>query len=83
MGGRQRWSRLPLRISCPSKPGRPALTASLSSRARVTVDSFPHLRPVLHDAIVAAPTAGVVIDFTMAPYLDTSAIATVLEAATL
>jgi anti-anti-sigma regulatory factor len=50
---------------------------------RVTVDSFPHLRPVLHDAIVAAPTAGVVIDFTMAPYLDTSAIATVLEAATL
>ena len=50
---------------------------------RVTVDSSPHLRPVLHEAIVAAPPAGVVIDFTAARYLDTSAIATLLEAATL
>jgi len=50
---------------------------------RVTVDSSPHLRPVLHEAIGAAPPAGVVIDFAGARYLDTSAIATLLEAATL
>ena len=50
---------------------------------RVTVDSSPRLRPVLHEAIGAAPSAGVVIDFTAARYLDTSAIATLLEAATL
>ena len=50
---------------------------------RVTVDSSAHLRPVLHEAIGAAPPAGVVIDFTAARYLDTSAIATLLEAATL
>jgi anti-sigma B factor antagonist len=50
---------------------------------RVTVDSSPHLRPVLHEAIGAAPPAGIVIDFTAARYLDTSAIATLLEAATL
>jgi anti-anti-sigma factor len=50
---------------------------------RVTVDSSPRLRPVLHEAIGAAPPAGVVIDFTAALYLDTSAIATLLEAATL
>ena len=50
---------------------------------RVTVDSSPQLRPVLHEAIGAAPPAGVVIDFTAARYLDTSAIATLLEAATL
>ena len=50
---------------------------------RVTVDSSPHLRSVLHDAIGAAPSTGVVIDFTGTSYLDTSAIATLLEAATL
>ena len=50
---------------------------------RVTVDSSPHLRPVLHDAIAAAAPDGVVIDFAAARYLDTSAIATLLEAATL
>jgi anti-sigma B factor antagonist len=50
---------------------------------RVTVDSSPHLRPVLHEAIGAASPAGVVIDFTAARYLDTSAIATLIEAATL
>ena len=38
---------------------------------------------MLHEAIGAAPSAGVVIDFTGACYLDTSAIATLLEAATL
>jgi anti-anti-sigma factor len=50
---------------------------------RVTVDLSPHLRPVLHGAIGVAPPAGVAIDFMAAPYLDTSAIATLLEAATL
>jgi anti-sigma B factor antagonist len=48
---------------------------------RVTVGSSPHLRLVLHEAIGAAPTAGVVIDLRAARYLDTSAIATLLEAA--
>jgi anti-sigma B factor antagonist len=55
----------------------------VSVTGRVTVDSSPQLRPVLHEAIDAAPAAGVVIDFTAARYLDTSAIATLLEAATL
>jgi anti-sigma B factor antagonist len=50
---------------------------------RVTVDSSPHLRSVLHDAIGAARAGGVVIDLTGTSYLDTSAIATLLEAATL
>jgi anti-anti-sigma factor len=50
---------------------------------RVTVDSSPHLRSVLRDAIGAALANGVVIDLTGTSYLDTSAIATLLEAATL
>ena len=50
---------------------------------RVTVDSSPHLRSVLRETIGAAPSAGIVIDFTGSSYLDTSAIATLLEAATL
>jgi anti-sigma B factor antagonist len=50
---------------------------------RVTVDSSPHLRSVLRETIAAAPSAGIVIDFTGSSYLDTSAIATLLEAATL
>jgi anti-anti-sigma factor len=50
---------------------------------RVTVESSPHLRSVLRETIGAAPSAGIAIDFTASPYLDTSAIATLLEAATL
>jgi anti-anti-sigma factor len=50
---------------------------------RVTVESSPLLRSVLHETIEAALSAGIVIDFTGSPYLDTSAIATLLEAATL
>jgi anti-anti-sigma factor len=50
---------------------------------RVTVDSSPHLRSALHDAIAAPGTSDVVIDLTATVYLDTSAIATLLEAATL
>ena len=41
---------------------------------RVTIDSSPHLRSVLHDAIAASSV--VVIDLTGTSYLDTSAIAT-------
>jgi anti-sigma B factor antagonist len=50
---------------------------------RVTVDSSPRLRLVLHDAIGAAGLDGVVIDLSGTSYLDTSAVATLLEAATL
>ena len=50
---------------------------------RVTVESSPHLRSVLRETIGAAPSAGMVIDFTGSSYLDTSAIATLLEAAML
>jgi anti-sigma B factor antagonist len=49
---------------------------------RVTVDSSPRLRAVLRDAI-GAGLGGVTIDFTATSYLDTSAVATLLEAATL
>jgi anti-anti-sigma factor len=48
---------------------------------RMTIDSSPHLRPVLHGAIAAAPPAGVVVDVTRVSYVDTSAIATLIEAA--
>jgi anti-anti-sigma factor len=50
---------------------------------RITIDSSSHLRPVLHGAIGAAPTGGVVVDFTGTTYLDTSAAATLIEAAML
>ena len=50
---------------------------------RMTIDSSFHLRPVLHGAVGAAPPAGVVIDFTRTTYLDTSAAATLIEAAML
>ena len=64
-------------MSCSSKPAARVVTG------RMTVDSSPRLRPVLHGAIGAAPQAGVAIDFTASRYLDTSAIATLLEAATI
>jgi anti-anti-sigma factor len=50
---------------------------------RITVDSSPQLRRVLRAAIGAPASAGVVIDFAGTFYLDTSAIATLLEAAML
>lgn len=50
---------------------------------RMTIDSSFHLRPVLHDAIGAAPPVEVVVDFTRTTYLDTSAAATLIEAAML
>ena len=57
--------------------------ATVVVSGRVTVDSSPHLRSVLRETIGAAPSAGMVIDFSGSSYLDTSAIATLLEAATL
>jgi anti-anti-sigma factor len=48
---------------------------------RVTIDTSPRLRSAVHAAIAAGQPA-VTIDFSAAPYLDTSAIATLLEAAT-
>jgi anti-anti-sigma factor len=56
-------------------------TTIVAVAGRVTVDSSPYLRTVLHDAIGAG--LSVTIDFTQASYLDTSAVATLLEAATL
>ena len=50
---------------------------------RVTVESSSQLRPVLHAAVGAAPPAGVVVDLTGTTYLDTSAAATLIEAAML
>lgn len=50
---------------------------------RLTIDSSPHLRPVLHGVVSAAAPAAVIIDFTRTTYLDTSAAATLIEAAVL
>ena len=61
---------------------RPAGTGAIVVvTGRVTVDSSPHLRAVLHGAIGAG--LGLTIDFRGVSYLDTSAVATLLEAATL
>jgi anti-anti-sigma factor len=62
---------------------RQAGTWTIVVSGRITVDSSPRLRLVLHDAIGAAASAGVVIDFAGTSYFDTSAIATLLEAAML
>jgi anti-anti-sigma regulatory factor len=67
-------------LSLETRPAGTGTTVVVTGR--VTVDSSPHLRAVLHDAIVAGLT-GVTIDFAAASYLDTSAVATLLEAATL
>jgi anti-anti-sigma factor len=55
----------------------------LDISGRMTIHSSFHLRPVLHAAVAAASPAGVVIDFTGTAYLDTSAAATLIEAAML
>jgi len=62
---------------------QPGPRTTVAVIGRVTVDSSPRLRSVLHDAIGAPGASGVVIDLTGTSYLDTSAIATLLEAATL
>ena len=63
--------------------GQAGASITVVVTGRVTVDSSPPLRSVLRETIAAAPSAGMVIDFTGSSYLDTSAIATLLEAATL
>jgi anti-anti-sigma factor len=50
---------------------------------RMTIDSSSHLRPILHGAVGTAPPTGVVIDLTRTTYIDTSAAATLIEAALL
>ena len=50
---------------------------------RVTVDSSPRLRSTLHEVIRNAATAGVTIDMAATSYLDSSGIATLLEASTI
>jgi anti-anti-sigma factor len=55
----------------------------LDVSGRMTIDSSVHLRPVLHAAVAAASSVGVVIDFTRTTYLDTSAAATLIDAAML
>jgi anti-anti-sigma factor len=55
----------------------------LDVSGRMTIDSSFHLRPVLHAAVGAAAPAGVVVDFSRTTYLDTSAAATLIEAAML
>ena len=62
---------------------QPGACTTVIVTGRVTVESSPQLRSVLHETIGAAPSAGIEIDFTGSSYLDTSAIATLLEAATL
>jgi hypothetical protein len=53
----------------------------LDVSGRMTIDSSFQLRPVLHAAVAAASPAGIVIDFTRTTYLDTSAAATLIDAA--
>ena len=60
-----------------------AACAIVDVSGRMTIDSSFHLRPVLHAAVGAAPPDGVVLDFTRTTYLDTSAAATLIEAAML
>jgi anti-anti-sigma factor len=50
---------------------------------RVTVDSSPRLRSALHEVIRDATKTGVTIDMAATSYLDSSGIATLLEASTI
>jgi anti-anti-sigma factor len=60
--------------------GRSGAVPTIIADGRVTVDSSPLLRAALHEAIAAADAGGVVIDCSRTSYLDTSGIATLLEA---
>jgi anti-anti-sigma factor len=62
---------------------RGALRPTVVVAGRVTVDSSPQLRSMLQAAMRDATGAGVTIDMAGASYLDTSGIATLLEAATI
>jgi anti-anti-sigma factor len=53
----------------------------LTVSGRITVDSSPLLRRALSRAIAAAPSGGILVDFTAVSYMDTSAVATLFEAA--
>jgi anti-anti-sigma factor len=79
--GTQRWSvtEKDLTVQTRQAGACPILDVS----GRMTIDSSFHLRPVLHAAVAAASPAGVVTDCTRTTYLDTSAAATLIEAAML
>jgi anti-anti-sigma factor len=79
--GTQRWSVTEKDLTVQTRQSGVCTIVDVSGR--MTVDSSFHLRPVLHGAVGAAPPSGVVIDFTRTTYLDTSAAATLIEAAML
>ncbi len=59
-------------------PGSPDSTIEVAGR--VTVDSSPRLRAVLHERIRAGTSPVIIIDFSRVSYCDTAGIATLLEA---
>jgi anti-anti-sigma factor len=68
-------------VTVAARPAEDRIVVEVSGR--LTVDSSFRLRPVLHGAVGAAPGAGVVVDFAKTTYIDTSAAATLIEAAML
>ena len=61
-------------------PGRPDSTIEVVGR--VTVDSSPRLRAVLHEQIRAGTSPVLIVDLARVSYCDTAGIATLLEAST-
>jgi anti-anti-sigma factor len=79
--GTQRWSVIEKDLTVQTRQAGACQVLDISGR--MTVNSSFQLRPVLHAALVAASPAGVVVDFTRTTYLDTSAAATLIDAAML
>jgi anti-anti-sigma factor len=79
--GTQGWSVSEADLTVHTRQADACIVIDVSGR--MTIDSSSHLRPVLHGAIGAAPPAGIVVDFAGTSYLDTSAVATLIEAARL
>ena len=79
--GTQRWSVIEKDLAVRIRQA--GVCTILDVSGRMTIDSSVHLRPVLHAAVAAASSAGVVIHFTRTTYLDTAAAATLIDAAML
>jgi anti-anti-sigma factor len=79
--GTQRWSVTETDLTVQTRQAGACTILDVSGR--MTIDSSVHLRPVLHAAVAAASSVGVVIDFTRTTYLDTSAAATLIDASML
>jgi anti-anti-sigma factor len=77
--GTQRWSVPEKDLTVHTRQAGACTILDISGR--MTIHSSFHLRPVLHAAVAAASPAGVVIDFTRTAHLDTSAAATLIDAA--